>query len=103
MCVAPLERWPKVRFTHAFMPSEGFRGSAWSLEKGPCSREQKEVCCALSYVLSLHFQMVPRPRGRCPGCGGFPVVPQVSRERWTLKETLPPIFSKATQAKKNKI
>lgn len=26
MCVAPLERWPKVSFTYASMPSEGFRG-----------------------------------------------------------------------------
>lgn len=43
MCVAPLERWPKDSFTHDFMPSEGFRGSAWSLEKVPCFREQKKA------------------------------------------------------------
>lgn len=43
MCVAPLERWPKVSFTCAFMPAEGFRGSVWSLEKVPCFMEQKKV------------------------------------------------------------
>lgn len=105
MCVAPLERWPKLVSLMLLCHQRDSEGLCGPLRRflvsGNGNRCKK--CSVLSYVLSLHFQMVRRPRGRCPGCGGFPVVPQVSWERWTLKETLPPIFSKATQVKKNKI
>lgn len=101
----PQELRSKVSSSHGFKPwlQQGCSHGC-CVPAHPCCVLEKGVFCYL--LSSLCLQTVPhlcRLLPRCSGCGRLPVVPQGSRERWTLQGKLPPRVSKATQASKNEI